>query len=260
MDFEQLVTAGLSEQQAKAYALLLEYGEIKPAIAAKKLGLSRTNAYKVYDKLVELELANKQETKKLFVYHPNNPLALTHIAANFRAEAVARENAVNNILNNLLDKFYEHVKQPIVEVVSGRQAVADAYHRQIGLNEEIYFIHSRSDVSLMGFDTMHEVRTAPARRGVNRHAIMGDPGHKNVNYESHKRSNLDITWAEKDSYDMPVEWSVTKSSLLIVLFGSEPHAITIMNPLIAGSFFQLWCMMDRLLRQQKTHKELAPNA
>lgn len=257
MDFEQLVTAGLTEQQAKAYALLLERGEVKPTAAAKELGLSRTNAYKVYDRLVELELANKQEIKKLFVYRPNNPLALTNIAANFRAEAVARENAVNNVLNNLLDKFYEHVKQPIVEVGSGRQAVADAYRRQIGLNEEIFFIHSRSDVSLMGFDTMHEIRTSPARRGVNRHAIMGDPGHEKINYESHKRSNLDITWAEKGCYDMPVEWSVTKSSLLIVLFGSEPHAITIMNPLVAGSFLQLWHMMDSLLRQQKTHKHLA---
>lgn len=258
MDLQQLVVAGLHEQQAKAYALLLELGEIKPSVAATKLKTTRTNTYKVLDKLVEMGLANKQKTGSTFVYTPNNPLALTKLSADLRAEAAARENAVNAAMNSLLQKFYEHAKQPSVEVLSGREAVANAYRKQIILGEELYFVHTYADVPTMGFDTMHELRTRPAYLGMKRHGIMSAPKDGGtINHESHKRSNLDVTWAEEGGYDAPVEWSVTKSSLLIILFGNEPHAILITNPLVAGAFMQIWQLLSSLLRQQPTHKKIA---
>jgi sugar-specific transcriptional regulator TrmB len=44
MDINSLITIGLSPQQAEAYALLIEHGELRPAQAAKDLNLTRTNA------------------------------------------------------------------------------------------------------------------------------------------------------------------------------------------------------------------------
>jgi sugar-specific transcriptional regulator TrmB len=135
---DKLIATGLSKSQALAYALLIENGELSPPQAALKLKLSRTNAYKLLDKLVEMNLAEKIDDRKA-LYRANNPMALTKLAADLRAEAHARENAVSNVMKDLLGKYYENTEQPGVTVVSGRSDVANAFHSQISLNEDIYF-------------------------------------------------------------------------------------------------------------------------
>ena len=255
MDIDKLVTTGLNNNQAQAYALLIEHGEVLPYHAAKRLGISRTNAYKLLDKLVDLGLAERNEGKHL-KYKLGNPMGLATFVAGFRAEAVEKENAAKKIMDTLLEKYYTHTDQPSVQTVSGQKAVADAYRAQIELNEELYFIHSRADVPLMGFDLMHEIRLAPSEKGLNRHGILPDMSKYKPNYEGHKDSNLDYTWVKNEDYDAPVEWSVTKSSLMIVFFGKEPHAITIMNPLIAGAFLQLWHLLDTCLKSMPYYKDL----
>ena len=256
MDKTKLIATGLSAQQAEAYALLIEKGQISPPIAAKTLNLTRTNAYKVFDKLVELGLANKSNNKRS-IYSLNNPMALATLVARHRANTVLREEAVNSVMGGLLAEFYKHNEQPSVEVVSGKQAIADTYRKQIGLKEDIYFIHTPLDVATMGFDTMHEIRTAPALNSNQRRGILTAPADDKVNWESHKRSNLEITWAPKKAYDSPVEWSVTKSSLLIILYANEPHAILIIDKVIASAFIQLWSLMSTLLKQLPTHQALS---
>lgn len=261
MDLQSLTAIGLTAPQAEAYALLIELGEVKPPDAAKRLKITRTNAYKLLDKLVELKLATKNERQKVFVYTPTNPLALAGLTAQYRAEAVAREEAVNSVMHDLLAKYHQHADQPSVTVSTGRQAVADAYRTQVNLHENIYFIHTKADVASMGFDTMHELRTTPARHGNKRYGILPvDFETHKPNYEPHRRSNLDVTWADLADYDAPVEWSVTKSSLLIVLYATEPHAILIADPVVAGAFMQLWQLLNTLLQQQPLHQKLKPKA
>lgn len=256
MDKSKLIATGLTPQQAEAYALLLETGSLLPTTAASQLKLTRSNAYKVLDKLVELGLADKKRSQKKTAYRPSNPFALTSLVARQRSEVVLREEAVNNIMNSLVASYYKHTEQPAVEVVSGKQAVIDLYRKQIALHEDIYFIHTPADVAMIGFDAMHEIRVAPARQGNKRYGILKAPVKGPVNYEPHKRSKLEITWAKAGSYDSPVEWSVSGSMLLIILFGQEPHAITIINPVIADAFRQLWHIMDLGLRSMPDYKDL----
>ena len=247
MNLDNLIATGLTKPQASAYALLIEKGKVSPPEAANKLSLTRTNAYKLFGKLVELGLAEKSKEQKGF-YQISNPTALTALAANLRDEATARENAIGSVMKDIVTKYYAHNEQPDVQVVSGRDQVANAFRNQTSLGEDIYFIRSKADITSMGFDTMHEIRVKPSRHGLNRYGILPDGNKGPINYESHKRSNLNITWVKKEDYNMPVEWSVTKSSLLIVLFGTEPHSITINNPIIASSFLQLWHVMSNLLK------------
>jgi predicted transcriptional regulator len=259
METNKLITAGLSKNQAEVYALLLEKGTVSPPIAAIKLSLTRTNAYKLLDKLAELGLAVKDLDNKSN-YKLGNPTALTTLAASIRAEAVTREEAINEVMKSILTKYHEHEEQPAVEVVSGKLAVANAFRNQINLHENIYFIRSPADIPLMGFDSMHEIRTGPARHGLNRYTIMPDGVKGTINYASHQRSNLDITWVKKEDYNAPVEWSITESSLLIVLYGTEPHAITITNEIIAGSFMQLWHLLDSCLKAMPYYSSLPRTA
>lgn len=255
MDIDQLIATGLTKNQATAYALLIEKGNVSPPDAAKKLSITRTNSYKLFDKLTELGLAKKSKEQK-GIYELSNPTALTSLAANLRAEATARENAISKVMRELITKYYTHEEQPSVTVVSGKKLVADAFREQINLKEDIYFIRSLADITSIGFDTMNEIRTKPSLYGLNRFVIMPDSINAPINYENHKRSNLNITWVKNEDYNMPVEWSVTKSSLLIIVYGNEPHALTISNPLISGSFLQLWHLLSSCLKNMPYYNKL----
>jgi predicted transcriptional regulator len=259
MNTDQLIATGLNEQQASAYALLLEQGSIAPPEAAKALDLSRSNAYKVLDKLVELRLATKTEQSKKYVYSPANPMSLSNLVAEQRNLAAKQEEAVKTILSELLAKYHTHTEQPAVEVVSGRDKVASAYRAQISQLEPIYFIRSRSDIPVMGFDTLHEIRSMPARHNIKRFGITPDLSTGTTSTNGDKRTNMDRTWVRQEDYDAPVEWSVSGSSLLIILFGAEPHAITITNPLIADAFKQLWSLLNNCLQAMPYYKDLPRN-
>lgn len=253
---EKLITAGLNESQASAYILLLDKARLSPPEAAKLLSITRSNAYKVFDKLVEIGLAKRIEDKNKFVYEPANPMGLTNLVAEQRNIASVREDAVKSVLNDLLAKYHTHTEQPSVEVVSGKDAVVAAYRQQILQLQPIYFIRSRADIPVMGFDTLHEVRVMPARHKIERFGITPDLSTGVTSSNGDERSNLTRTWVKQEDYDAPVEWSVSGSSLLIVLFGAEPHAMTITNPLIADAFKQLWVLLDACLQAMPYYGDL----
>lgn len=257
MDTEKLVATGLTEQQALAYALLIEEGRITPSNAAEKLNLSRTNSYKLFDKLVSMKLATKQEVAKKFVYSAANPQFLTNLVAEQRNIAVSREVAVQAVLGDLLAKYHTYNDQPFVSTVTGRIKVADAYRTQIQQKQPIYFVRSHMDIPVMGFDVMHEIRTIPARHDGRRYGIAPDIATGTTNNpEADKRSNLDRTWMKDEDYTAPVEWSVSGTSLLIVLFDTEPHAITIDHPAIADAFRQIWHLLNTCLKAMPYYKDL----
>ena len=256
MQVDNLVATGLNPTQAEVYLLLLKHGSAAPPLLAKELRLSRTNAYKVLDQLTEIGLTKREEVKKKYVYYPDNPLSLTNLVAEQRNIATAREEAVKNVMNDLLATYHQHTEQPDLQVVTGQTAVVEAYHKQIQLLKPIYFLRSRTDIPTLGFENMHEIRVKPGRHGVRRHGITPDMTAGPINPASDKRSKLERTWIKQEDYNAPVEWSVSGSTLLIVLFGSEPHAITITNPIIAQSFLQIWKLLRSSLHAMPYYKHL----
>lgn len=244
---------GLSPQQAEVYARLITQGQEKPAKLAKQLGLTRTNAYKILDSLVEMEIVEKSQSGRTLAYRPANPLALATLSAKFRAEAVAREETVNNLMHELLASYSKHTDKPGVTTYFGREKVVEAYRKQINLSEDVHFIHTGADVPMMGFEIMHELRMAPSSHGNKRRTIIKAPADKKVNYASHERSNMTPTWIESGHYTEPVEWSVTASSLLIVSYKTEPQAILIIDKVIAAAFLQLFLLIEGHIAQKDIH-------
>jgi hypothetical protein len=103
---------------------------------------------------------------------------------------------------------------------------------------------------------MDEIRKGPAHYGQQRFGITPDVLHGPINPDGDKRSNLTRTWVKREDYTAPVEWSISGPMVLIVLFGQEPHAITIINPIIADAFRQLWHLLDGSLRAMPYYASL----
>lgn len=250
-----LIATGLNPTQAEAYVLLIKNGSTAPPNLAKELNTTRSNAYKVLDQLCDLKLAKRQELKKKLIYYPDNPLGLTNLVAQQRNLATTQEEAVKKIMGDLLTSYHKNKEQPDIRVVTGRQAVIDAYFDQINQLKPIYFIRSSADIATMSFDTMHAIRSEPARHSVKRYGITPDKG-ATASTDADNRTNLTRTWIRQEDYDFPVEWSVSGSTLLIVLFGTEPHAITITNPSIASAFKQLFSILSKLLQNTNNYQNL----
>lgn len=250
-----LIATGLNPTQAEVYVHLIKYGSAPPTHIAKELKITRSNAYKVLDQLCDLKLAKRQEVKKKLTYYPDNPLGLTNLVAQQRNLATVQEEAVKKVMGDLLASYHKNKEQPDVRVVTGRQAVIDAYFDQIKQLKPIYFIRSPADIATMSFDTMHTIRSEPARFGIDRYGITPDKG-ATSSVSADKRTNLSRTWISQEDYDFPVEWSVSGSTLLIVLFGAEPHSITITNPAIAGAFKQLFILLSNLLKTVDGYENL----
>lgn len=255
-----MTDTGLTQQQAKAYRLLLKKGAMTASKAAQELKLSRTNAYKLLDKLTEVGIVVRTDNPKV-IYSPAHPSTLSDYVYRYRAEATAREEAVNNIMRTMLNSYYEHSNKPKVETYIGKESVGKGFRKQLSLKQDVYFIHSKSDINQMGFNFMHEIRIAPSRHNLQRFGILAEPGGTNpkINTESHKRSNLHITWIKQGLYNTPVEWSATESSVLIVNYSPEPQAVLVMDKTIAASFIQLWNTLKMLLEKEPTHKMLTKN-
>jgi predicted transcriptional regulator len=254
MDLQRLTAVGLAPLQAETYALLIERGSVQPAALASALKTTRTNSYKLLDKLAELGLASKTSQGKKLAYTANNPMALAAMTAKYRDEATNREEAARNVMQELLATYHQQTDKPDVAVFTGRQEVAKAYRQQANLREDVYYIRTPADISMMGFDTLHDIRTTPARFGNQRHALMPIKPTAKLNYEQHHRSNLATTWIDAKDYSAPVEWSVTTSSLLIILYATEPHAIFIQDSVVSGAFLQLWQLLNSFLQQAPTHQ------
>jgi predicted transcriptional regulator len=256
MKINDLVSTGLNETQARSYAYLLQHGCATPPQLSKAHGLTRSNAYKVLDQLTELGLAKKEEINRKFTYYPDNPLALNTLVSQQHNLAKSREEAVNFVMKDLLNSYHTHNEQPNIIVKTGKEAVVSAYMQQIKLMEPIYFLRSSADITAMSFDTMHNIRIAPHHYGTKRHGLTPDKVSSEVNSATDHRSALARTWYKQEDYDAPVEWSVSGSTLLIVLFGAEPHSITIESPTIAMAFRQIWALLNSLLLSSSDYSDL----
>jgi sugar-specific transcriptional regulator TrmB len=71
-----LSAAGLTETEAKFYTALLEKKTWLPAELAKFVNETRTNSYKILDKLVEQGLAERFDQNKKLHYRAVNPAQL----------------------------------------------------------------------------------------------------------------------------------------------------------------------------------------
>lgn len=256
---ELLQQAGLNEIQARAYLYLLKNGQSSPPAVAKALQLTRSNAYKILDKLTGMGLIRRTEAHKKYVYQAEDPIALASIVAAERNRLIALEKGVKSAIHELR-QTYERTTASDVTTYRGKAAVISLYGEQTELKQPIRFIKSRADIPVMGFETMDKLRRLPAQRGILRYGITPDAPEASLNPAIDRRASLTRTWVDADDYTSPVEWSVCGDELLIVSFQDDASAIRIKDQVIAKSFRELWQLLDTSLRQNPGYKKLPRQA
>lgn len=267
MDVQFLEDIGLTNPQAHAYKALVEHGSSTAPKIATTIGESRSNAYKILDKLCELGLATKDQQGKRVHYFPANPAALEQLLQEQSARLDMRERKLKAAMPDLLDYFFKHSEQPGIRFFRGEQGLVDMYHDQIRTGQTVYFIRGHGDIRYLGSEKAHRMRNLFPMNGIDRHCIIQDvepipcaPDDRMPVDESDKVMRLHRTWVHAEEYDEPVEWVAYGDKLAILSFGQEMMGLIIDSPQIAHAFRSLYSLLDKNIRLRPDYNELPKKA
>ena len=241
MDIKTLENFGLNKTQAKAYLALIRSGSLTPPALAKLTGETRTNAYTVLDRLVELGLAKKTDKNKKFVYHVENPVALEKLAKQHRDQALSREKQVKDSMPALLNFFYTFSDQPGVRFFQGIDGIKEIYDDTLRTRKDIYLVRSPLDQDLMSLDFYTKYKERRAKLGITTHILS--PTQSPVwNPKTDKLYNLVRTQLPVGAYTAAVEMSVYGNKVALISFGEEAMGTIIESPQIAEAMRQLFAL------------------
>lgn len=247
MNEELLVSLGLNKTQAKAYLTLVRFGALTPPQMAKKTGETRTNAYTVLDRLVELGLAKKSEVNKKFVYRVENPVALEKLVKEQRDEAMERERLVKTSMPALLNFFYTYSEQPGVRFYQGVDGIKRIYDDTLRTGQDIYLLRSPLDKDLMSDDYLQKYKDRRAKFGITTHTLSPDVPSATRDPEDDKKHKINRTWLPKDAYTAPVELDIYGDKVALISFGEEAMGTIIESPQIAEAMKQLFGLVQQSL-------------
>ncbi len=249
MEIMQLENLGLTVSQAKAYLSLVKSRSLTPPELAVQIKESRTNSYKILDRLVELGLAEKTDKNKRLAYSAKNPIILEELARQKRDAVLASERQIKDQMPALLNYFFTFSEQPGVRFYKGKDQLKDIYFDQINTGEPIYIIRPDYNMDIYDFDYMTEIRHMARRAGIKRYAITPDRAKAPKNYkESDPFMLLDRTWLPAGDYTAPVEWNAYGNILAVMSFGTEAIGMIIESPQIAEAFRQLYYLLEAGLK------------
>jgi sugar-specific transcriptional regulator TrmB len=256
-----LQAAGLSQTEANAYEALLAKPAWQPSELAKNVGESRTNMYKVLDKLVSLELAEKFDHHKKLHYRATNPTRLLELSREIREKQKTAEQDLAGHTQTLISNYVKTQEQPGVRYYQGESQIGQIFEQIASSKSEVLFVHTLAGADYYGFEAMHKLRMKAVKAGVQRRALTPDGSSAPSDYRiTDPLVLLKRTWLAEKDYTAPVEWGTFDNKLYLISYGSEAFGLTIESKQIASAFKQLFTLLETTQKQRSEYKKLPQQA
>lgn len=138
--YEQYLTqAGLTNEQAAIYEILVASGGLPAREITKKSPIKRGLVYKTLDSLIGLGLAEKQDTPgKVAIFRPTHPIKLKEMVDNKAQTAATAKVALNTVIDQLVSDYSLHVGRPGVQFFEGLVGVKKVLKDSLTSDTEIY--------------------------------------------------------------------------------------------------------------------------
>jgi len=252
-----LEAAGLSETEAKCYTALLEMDEAKPSELAKVVNETRTNCYKILDKLTARKLVERLEKGTVLRYRATNPTRLLELARERRVMLEQNERELELQVQTLLSDYAKTHEQPGVRYFVGKDEIEEIYADQVKVGKPIHFMHTIAGIDYYTYEHMHYLRMMAVNAGIERYALTPDTHLAHANYkETDKGFLLKRTWMQEHDYTAPVEWGTYGDKMYIISFGEDAMGMTIDSKQIAAAFTQVFKLVERGQRAHDWYAEL----
>lgn len=225
--------AGLGENEANCYRLLLEKGELSPPEVGEKLSMSRQNAYTLLAQLEKKGLAKKDERHNKLRYSPASPEVLDQMCIeNIRLLENGREEILDAMPE--LHSLYNLAKdKPGISTFRGTEGIQKLYEDTLKKSpSEILLILSEKGKSkyMMTWIERHFRPERIARRIGLREIVNTD--------EKHDKEQLASLLWEKRFVDMPemprnMDMLIYDDNVTFIKYNrKEPFGFTIDDTLV----------------------------
>lgn len=121
---QALISAGLNQEQAHIYEVLLQRGTRLAGQLPKVLGLSRPYVYKLLDELIEMGLVVKEDPPgKPAQFLPAHPFAIRELIRRRQEDVETAKETVDGVLAALVSDFSHVSKVPGVRILVGDEGL-----------------------------------------------------------------------------------------------------------------------------------------
>lgn len=256
-----LSASGLNPTEANMYQTLLSEKDWRASDIAKIVGESRTNTYKILDKLAGLKLAEKFDKNKIIHYRAKHPSRLLELAQEHRNKQLEAEKTLELNSQTLLSEYIKIHEQPGVRYFQGKESIATIFESIAQSKTEVQFIHTTMGQDFYGYEAMNKLRLLAPRAGVRRRALTPDSPKSQIDYkETDPLVLLQRTWLDGDEYTAPVEWGVFDNTLYIISYAQEAVALTIESQQITQAFRQIFKIIENGQKRRKDYATLPRQA
>lgn len=146
--YEKILSdAGLSQDQAVIYEILLTHGKLPAGQITKKAGLTRPLAYKVLEELVGLELVAKKKGKNnILAFEPQHPSRLESIAEENIRNAKITKDRLGSVLSRLISDFNLVSGKPGIKFFEGDEGIEHIIKDSLSATGEILQYHDPDEL------------------------------------------------------------------------------------------------------------------
>ena len=229
---ESLREAGLTENEAKIYSTLIEFGPSHAGLISRKSGLHRRVVYDTTEMLIKKGIIGYiiQNNTKLF--QASNPERILELLKE-------KENSIQEIIPEMLE-FYNQTKEKEETLFfKGKQGLKSVFEDQIAEGEEILIINTNNlayemfEIYFHWFDKRRKEKKIPA---------------KIIFSEERRNAKLKVPLSEirylPNSYDNPAAINIYGDKVAIIHWSKDnPFAIVIKNKGIAEGYRKYFELM-----------------
>jgi len=239
MDTSILMRAGLTDSQAKGYLALIQHGALTATELATYTDETRTNAYAIADKLVELNLALKSDQGKT-TYEPASPTQLKQLLINKQRELKAADSEISSIIPSLMATYRLTTDRPGVLQLEGADAIKQVYDDIIKTGETIHVFPSALDRDQPEVAALIDQQIKRQRAaGIKTKSLIRASAY--ADFENKKDELFEARPADFDKLDTQI--IVYGDNVAMTTFGEGAVTTVLTSPQAAQTFNQIFAAL-----------------
>lgn len=242
---EIFVAAGLKEEQAEVYALLLEHGKMYAGQIAKKVSMKHGLLYKTLHELVAKQYVTQGKDQGKMCFWPVDP---ERVCYELEREADALQKRLEHVrfkLPEIRMKYAAATERPMIKYFEGLDGLKEMYLDRLEYRDMDHYFVRPGKVAFyeryfgQWFQT-HLRKVAEAHIRTN--GITADDPETTHSPERDKLRGFIRTWVREEDYTAPVEVYIYANKVSIISFGKEIFGVLIENTPIAQGFTELFLL------------------
>jgi sugar-specific transcriptional regulator TrmB len=241
MKKDLLKRAGLSENEAACYQLLLDKGAATPPEVSLALGLTRQNAYAVLKSLDALGLAEPDDRYKKLRYHPESPERLIEICDEKIKKVEHSKDYLEHYLPDLMGFYKLARNKPGISSFRGVEGIQALYEDALrrGVNEIQMILSEKGKSAYLSAWIVRHFRPQRLKKKIALREIITTP-------ESHKPGELEKLLWQKKYIEMPtmprdMDILIYDDNVTFISYAKkEPVGFTIDDKLVYGAIRSLF--------------------